>query len=53
MDTARFSPSHRSLAFRDRLGVGRGEVLAAYVGRIAAEKDIDVALEAMMGLGPP
>jgi len=53
VDTARFSPSHRSLAFRDALGVGRDEVLVAYVGRIAAEKDVDVALEAARRAGPP
>jgi glycosyltransferase involved in cell wall biosynthesis len=53
VDTARFSPAHRSEAFRARLGVRRGEVLATYVGRLAAEKDLDVLLDAMRLLGPP
>jgi glycosyltransferase involved in cell wall biosynthesis len=53
VDTTRFSPAHRSDALRARLGIRRGEVLAVYVGRIAAEKDLDVALDAMRLIGPP
>jgi glycosyltransferase involved in cell wall biosynthesis len=53
VDTARFSPAHRSDAYRARLGVRRGEVLATYVGRLAVEKDLDVLLDAMRLLGPP
>ena len=53
VDTARFSPVHRSEAARARLGVRPGEVLAVYVGRIAAEKDLDVALDAFARLGGP
>jgi glycosyltransferase involved in cell wall biosynthesis len=53
VDTTRFSPAFRSDALRARLGVRRGEVLATYVGRLAAEKDLDVLLDAMRLLGPP
>ena len=53
VDTSRFSPEHRSAAFRERHGVGAGELLVAYVGRIAAEKKLDVALDAVRQLGPP
>jgi glycosyltransferase involved in cell wall biosynthesis len=53
VDTARFSPAHRSEAARAGLGVRPGELLAVYVGRIAAEKDLDVALDAFARLGGP
>lgn len=50
VDAARFSPAHRSRAFRAWLGVGPDELLVLHVGRLAAEKDIQVALEAVRRL---
>jgi glycosyltransferase involved in cell wall biosynthesis len=52
VDAARFSPAHRSLAFRAWLGVAPHELLALHVGRLAAEKDIEVALDAVRRLAP-
>lgn len=46
VDTTRYSPAHRSHAFRAWLGVGPHELLVLHVGRLAAEKDIEVALDA-------
>ena len=47
VDQARFSPSFRSKALRAELGATDDTVLVVYVGRIAPEKGIDVALEGM------
>jgi glycosyltransferase involved in cell wall biosynthesis len=47
VDAARFSPSFRSDELRARLGARDDTILVAYVGRIAPEKGIDVALEGM------
>ena len=47
IDTARFNPRFRTEALRERLGAGPGTTIVAYVGRIAPEKGLDVALEAM------
>jgi glycosyltransferase involved in cell wall biosynthesis len=47
VDAARFAPAHRSRALRTSLGVSDDERLVLYVGRIAPEKGIDVALAAM------
>lgn len=48
VDTSRFSPSFRSRETRARLGASSDDVVvAAYVGRLAPEKGIDVAIEAM------
>lgn len=48
VDSARFSPRHRCTSFRrNRLGADADAVVVAYVGRLAAEKGLDVALEAM------
>ena len=41
VDTGRFQPGRRSGALRTRLAPG-GEVIAGYVGRIAAEKRLDL-----------
>lgn len=47
VDGALFNPSHRSRALRERLGVTADSILAIYVGRLGAEKGLDVALSAM------
>jgi phosphatidylinositol alpha 1,6-mannosyltransferase len=47
VDTARFNPSYRSNALRQQLGADDSTVIAAYVGRLGAEKGLDVALNAM------
>lgn len=47
VDSSVFNPSYRSQALRQRLGVASDSVLAVYVGRLGAEKGLDVALAAM------
>jgi phosphatidylinositol alpha 1,6-mannosyltransferase len=47
VDTARFNPSFRSPALRERLGASDDTMLAIYVGRLGAEKGLDVALAGM------
>ncbi len=47
VDPVRFSPQHRSLRWRESLGVRDDELIALYVGRLAPEKGIDVATAAM------
>lgn len=48
VDASRFSPSFRSAAMRDRLGVVRpDQTLVVYVGRLAREKGMQVLLKAM------
>jgi len=46
VDTALFTPRHRSTEFRARLGIGPEDPLVLYVGRLAPEKGIDALLEA-------
>lgn len=47
VDASHFNPSYRSSALREQLGVPEDGLLAVYVGRLGAEKGIDVALRAM------
>lgn len=47
VDHARFNPSFRSAEWRARCGADSDTVLVVYVGRLAPEKGIDVALEGM------
>jgi glycosyltransferase involved in cell wall biosynthesis len=47
VDPQRFSPGHRSAAWRAQWGVGPQERVVLYVGRLAPEKGIDVALAAV------
>ena len=47
IDTARFHPRYRSEELRARLGASPDATLVAYVGRIAPEKGLDVALAAV------
>ncbi len=47
IETNIFSPRLRSASWRERLGADERTVIVAYVGRLAAEKGLDVALAAM------
>ena len=47
VDRGRFDPSFRSNEWRARCGAGDDTVLVTYVGRLAPEKGIDVAMEGM------
>jgi len=47
VDASRFSPTHRSAAMRARMGAGPDRVVFAYVGRLAPEKGVHTAIEAM------
>ena len=47
VDGTTFNPSFRSRELRARLGAGDDTILVAYVGRLAPEKGIHVALEGM------
>src|SRR5262249_48169803 len=46
VDGERFSPARRSAARRARWGAGDSDLVALYVGRLAAEKNIPLAVEA-------
>lgn len=50
VDTVRFNPSHRSEAWRESMGLTANETVLLYVGRIAAEKRVDLLPEAIQGL---
>ncbi|KRA20119.1 glycosyltransferase family 1 protein [Lysobacter sp. Root604] len=50
VDTALFEPSRRSEALRRAWGIPDGGVAAIYVGRIAAEKNLDLAVRAFRAL---
>jgi phosphatidylinositol alpha 1,6-mannosyltransferase len=50
VDTERFHPRHRSLAWREQLGARPDETLLLYVGRLAAEKRVELLPEALRGL---
>ena len=47
VDSQRFSPRHRRPLWRARAGAWDDTLLVTYVGRLAAEKGLDVALEAV------
>ena len=47
VDVAQFSPRHRSVAFRTSVGATDDTLLVGYVGRLAAEKGMDVVLDTM------
>ncbi|MGE3527308.1 MAG: glycosyltransferase family 4 protein, partial [Gemmatimonadales bacterium] len=51
VETDLFNPVWRSDEFRRSLGVGPRDLLVAYVGRIAREKDLDLLVEAWELLG--
>lgn len=46
IDTALFNPQRRSSALRARWGVGEEQLVVAYVGRLAAEKNLPLVLRA-------
>lgn len=47
VDAGHFHPRRRSEALRARLGAGPADVVVAYVGRLALEKGLDLAMEGM------
>ncbi|MEN1927789.1 glycosyltransferase family 1 protein [Luteimonas sp. MJ250] len=50
VDTRRFDPAHRDGALRARWGLGPDDLAVAYVGRVAAEKNLDLAVRAFRRL---
>lgn len=50
VDTARFDPGHRCAELRAQWGVGERDPVLLCVGRLAAEKDLDVLLDAWRGV---
>lgn len=50
VDTTRFDPARRSQALRDAWGVPAGGLAAIYLGRIAAEKNLPLAVRAFRAL---
>ncbi|HRP07143.1 MAG TPA: glycosyltransferase family 1 protein [Gemmatimonadales bacterium] len=52
IDAELFHPRHRSEAVRVALGIAPGQTMVLYVGRLAAEKGIDLLLEAWRRLEP-
>jgi glycosyltransferase involved in cell wall biosynthesis len=50
VDTALFHPARRDEALREALGVGRDGLLVIYVGRIAPEKNLALAVRAFRAI---
>lgn len=50
VDVERFHPRHRSEAWREAVGAQPGERIVLYVGRVAAEKRVELLPEAIRGL---
>jgi glycosyltransferase involved in cell wall biosynthesis len=50
VDTRLFSPSRRSLELRRTWGAGEHGIVAMYVGRMAAEKNLPLAVSAFMAM---
>lgn len=50
VDTERFHPRYRSDAWRASVGARPGELVLLYVGRLAAEKRLDLLADALDGL---
>lgn len=46
VDCAAFSPAHRSDQWRARFGAGPDDVVVTYIGRLAAEKNLGLLLDA-------
>jgi phosphatidylinositol alpha 1,6-mannosyltransferase len=47
VDVQRFSPQHRDASLRETMGVDDDVLVVGYVGRLAAEKGLGTALDAM------
>ena len=52
VDTNCFHPRFRSDAYRRAVGVGPGDLLVTYIGRIAREKNLGLLLEAWDAVAP-
>ena len=52
VDRAQFTPAHRDAAVRAEFGLAPDQPMVLYVGRLAAEKNLDLLLEAWRQLGP-
>ncbi|MGY1529384.1 glycosyltransferase family 4 protein [Luteimonas sp. A649] len=50
VDTRRFDPAHRDEALRARWGLKPGDLAVACVGRMAVEKNLDLAIHAFRAL---
>ncbi len=50
VDCLRFNPSKRSATLRTSWGLGRQDLAVLFVGRIAAEKNLDLAVDAFRAL---
>jgi glycosyltransferase involved in cell wall biosynthesis len=50
VDPDEFHPRFRSEAYRERFGVGPGDLLVTYIGRIAREKNLELLLRAWEAL---
>ncbi|MEM9304115.1 MAG: glycosyltransferase family 1 protein [Pseudomonadota bacterium] len=50
VDVNRFHPSRRSEARREAWGIGESDLAVLYVGRIAAEKNLELAAEAFRAI---
>ena len=50
VDTQQFSPNHRDALLRREWGAGEGSKVGIYVGRMAAEKNLPLAIETFMEL---
>ncbi|MGE0795723.1 MAG: glycosyltransferase family 4 protein [Acidimicrobiia bacterium] len=53
VDLDRFHPGPQDPALRGELGAGPGDVLVGILGRIDADKGVDVLVEAMAGVDDP
>jgi len=51
IDVARFAAGRRNQALRKRFGVAEGASMVLWVGRLAQEKNVDLALETAAALG--
>jgi len=52
VDPAEFHPGFRSEQYRARFGLGPGDLLVTYIGRIAREKNLELLLQAWERLAP-
>ena len=52
VDTQLFDPARRSEALRRQWGVAEGDGVVLYVGRLAAEKNLELLLQAFAAMRP-